>query len=160
MHIQRQIFCRRHHVVDAAHTADVGDFVRVGDDGGCAVGEHRARERGRADKTALQMNMRVDKAGCDDFAADIDLHQAVVMVSHADDQPVGNGNIAMLNRAGKYVDIIGVFEDNIRLLLAQRDADEPLLPANLERNAFCAGFDFGHRGTRSFRDSVCPIIAV
>ena len=38
--------------------------------------------------------------------------------------------------------------------------DEPLLPANLERNAFCAGFDFGHRGTRSFRDSVCPIIAV
>ena len=55
------------------------------------------------------------------------------MVSHADDQPVGNGNIAVLNRAGKYVDIIGVFEDNIRLLLAQRDADEPLLPANLER---------------------------
>ena len=104
--------------------------------------------------------MRVDKAGCDDFAADIDFHQAVVMVSHADDQPVGNGNIAMLNRAGKHVDIIGVFEDNIRLLLAQRDADEPLFPANLERNAFCAGFDFGHRGTRSFRDSVCPIIAV
>ena len=146
MHIQRQIFCRRHHVVDAAHTADVGDFVRVGDDGGCAMGEHRARERGRADEAALQMNMRVDKA--------------VVMVSHADDQTVGNGNIAMLNRAGKYVDIIGVFEDNIRLLLAQRDADEPLLPANLKRNAFCAGFDFGHRGTRSFRDSVCPIIAV
>ena len=82
------------------------------------------------------------------------------MVSHADDQPVGNGNIAVLNRAGEHVDIIGVFEDNIRLLLAQCDADEPLLPANLERNAFCAGFGFGHRGTRSFRDSVCPIIAV
>ena len=160
MHIQRQIFRCRHHVVDAAHAADVRDFVRVGDDGGCAVGQYRTRERGRADETALQVNMRVDKAGCDDFAADIDLHQAVVMVSHTDDQPVGNGNIAVLNRAGEYIDIIGVFEDNIRLFFAQCDADEPLLPANLERNAFCAGFGFGHRGTRSFRDSVCPIIAV
>ena len=68
--------------VDAEH---VGDLVRIADRGRDAVGEHAAVEFERRDQRGFDMQMRVDEAGDDDLAGDVDLARAAIVAMRADD---------------------------------------------------------------------------
>ena len=138
-HINGQPLGGLQHIVDAVRAHDIGDFVRVGNDGGRAVRQDGARELLRRDKGGFQMNMRVDKAGADDLAADIDLYLAVI-AAHADDLPLCHGDIALTQFVGEDIDIGGVFKDEIGLLPAGGDIDDVLLFHQLALDPRGVGF--------------------
>ena len=114
------------HVVDAVGAHDVGDLVRVGDDGGGAVRQRRAGKFARRDEAGLEMDMRVDEAGTDNLAGHIDLANAVVF-AEAHDQAVCHGDVARAQLVGKYTDIGCILQDKIGLLPAGGRLDDALL---------------------------------
>ena len=144
MHIQGKAVGGGDHVVDAAHAADVGDLMGIGDDGGGAVGNHRpGKGRGRH-QGALQVNVRVDKAGGDHLAGDVHLLDAAV-IAHAHHQAAHHGDIALAQLVGEHVDIGGVLQHQVSLLLTHGHPNHPLLFADLLGNAFGSGFALIHR---------------
>ena len=111
-HIHRQILRGLEHVLDAVGAHDVGDLMGVGDDGGGAVGEDGFGKLRGADQRTFQMDMGIQKAGQHELAADIYLHMAVVL-AHAYDKPLGNGDVAVPQLIGEDIDIGGVFQHQI-----------------------------------------------
>ena len=97
--------------------------MRVGDDGGGAVADHRAGKFGGGDHAAFQVNMGIDEAGGDEPSADIDLLYAAV-AADAGNQPIGNGNIAVAEIIAEHIEIGGVFEYHIGGFFAPRHTDE------------------------------------
>ena len=133
MHVQRQPLGGLHHVADAVHAHDVGDFVRVADDGGRAVAHDGARELRGRDHAALQMNVRVDQTRAHEFAAHVHLAHALVF-AHAGNQPVGHGDVAHAEFRGKHVQIRGVFQHQIGLHPLRGDVHQLLLLRKLSRD--------------------------
>ena len=56
-------FGRLEHIINAVGAHDVGDLVRIGDDGGRPVDERRLRKLARCHQTGLEVDVRVDEAG-------------------------------------------------------------------------------------------------
>jgi len=138
-HVDGQTLGRLEHVVDAVGAHDVRDLMRVGDDGGGAVRQHRARELPRGDKAGFEMDVRVDEAGADNLARHVDFLFALV-AAEADDQSICHRDVAGAQLVGKDVDIGGVFKHQIGLFPAGGGLDDPLLLEQLPLNFSCVAF--------------------
>ena len=78
--------------VDAEH---VGDLMGIADRGGDAMGEHAAVEFERRDQRGFDMQMRVDEAGYDDLAGDVDLARAAIFALRAHDAVAADRDVAL-----------------------------------------------------------------
>ena len=147
-HIHRQILGGLQHVLHAVGAHDIGDLVRVSDDGGGAVGQHRLDELPGGNHGALQVDVGIDKAGKDQPAGHIVLRLPAVL-THAHDQPLRHGNIPMTELAGEHIDVDGVFQHQIGLLPARGHLDDPQLLAQLAVNPASVAFSSHKRSSFS-----------
>ena len=85
------------------------------------------------------MDVRVDEAGADDLARDIDLGLAGIF-THADDLAAGDGNISMAKLIGENIHIGGVFQNEIRLFPSGGDVHKVLLFHQLALDPCGVGF--------------------
>ena len=106
-HVHREVFRGLEHEVDAVNAHDVGNLMGIGDHGGGAVGQERPAQLRRRDQGALQVDVAVHKARQDDPAGHVVFHVALV-ASHAHDEPVGHGDVALENLIGKDIEIARV----------------------------------------------------
>ena len=143
-YVDGQVFGGFQHIANAVHAHNVGNFVRVGHDGGGAVPNDRFGKFRRGNQTAFQMNMRVDKSGQNDFSLHVELCLARIF-AHAGDQSVRYRNVSELKVVGKHVEIVGVFNDEIGRLLPPRNADQLALFFHFARDFACRGFAVCHR---------------
>ena len=128
-HVERDVFRGFHDIVHARHTADVGDFVRVGDDGRRTAGhDERGKLFGRKLGT-FDVDVSVDIPGEYGKPSDIDLRFPLV-VSDPDDAVAADRDISLAHFADEYVDVFSVFQHDIGFFLAQ--------------SRFNAVFDFFH----------------
>ena len=123
MHFERGIGSGAGDVARARNAAHVDDLVRVGDDGRRAAGHDQPRELPRRELGALDMDVRVDKPGDGDLAADVVLLFALVDAD-AGDLAARDGDVAVQHFAREYVDIAAVFQDGVRLPPAEGDVDQ------------------------------------
>ena len=123
-HVERQILRGLQHIFNAVRAHDVGDLVRVGDDGRGAVRDDGVGKLLRGDERALKVDVRIDKAGQHELAAHVDLHFALVMLAHAGDQSLGHSDVAMAELIAEDVHIGRVFEHEVGLLPARRHLDD------------------------------------
>ena len=119
-HVERQVFGRLKHILDAVGAHDVGDLVRVGDNGRGAVRKNGLGKLLRADERAFQMDVRVHKAGQHKLAAHVDLDLALVMLAHAGDQAGGHGDIAAAELVAEHIHIGRVLEHEVGLFASRR----------------------------------------
>ena len=143
-HVHRQILRGLEHVLDAVGAHDVGDLVGVGDDGGGAVGQNGLGKLRRADQRAFQMDMGIQKAGQHELAADVYLHMTVVL-AHAYDKPLGNGDVAVTQLIGEDIDIGGVFQHQIGGDTAGGHVDDMELFVELAVDLAGIAFFHGHK---------------
>ena len=73
--------------------------MRIGDEHGGAVRQHRFPEGGRKDHARLYMHMRVRKSRRDGESADIDLRVAEQPFAHRDDLAVRDQDIGGVHAA-------------------------------------------------------------
>ena len=78
-HIDRQALGHLEHIINAVGAHDVGDLVRIGDDGGRPVDERRLRKLARRDQAGLEVDVRVDEARADDLAGHVVFDFAVIL---------------------------------------------------------------------------------
>ena len=77
--------------------------------------------------------MRVDEAGADDLAGDVDLRFALI-AAHTDDLALGDGDVALAQLVGKDIDIRGVLQNQVRPFPSGGDVHEVLLLHQLALN--------------------------
>ena len=75
----------------------------IADRGRGAARQYRALELERRHQAALDVHMRVDKAGHGDLAATVDLAHAAVGVVGADDPVAADRDVALVQLAGRHV---------------------------------------------------------
>ncbi len=79
--------------LDALGAEHIGDLVRIADHRGDAIGQHAAVEFMRGDERGFDVQMRVDEAGHDDPAGNVDLGCALIIRTGADDAVAADGDI-------------------------------------------------------------------
>ena len=151
-HVHGQVLGGLEHILDAIGAHDVGDLVGVGDDGGGAMGQHRLGKLRGTDQGTLQMDVGVHKAGEDDLTAHIYLCIAAVF-THAYDQPLGHGDVAVTQLIGEYIDIGGVFQHQVGLFTAGGHGDDPQLFRQLPVDLAGIALFYCHNGTAPFSHS-------
>jgi hypothetical protein len=82
-------------IADAGGADDIGDLVRIADCGGDTARQDAAVKLVRGDQRTLDVEMRVDEAGHDDLAGDVDFLDAGIGLQRADDPVAANGDIAL-----------------------------------------------------------------
>ena len=117
----------------------------VGDDSGGAVGQHRLGKLRGTDQGTLQMDVGIHKAGEDDLAAHIYFCIAAVF-THAHDQTLGHGDVAVTQLIGEYIDIGGIFQHQVRRAPARRHIDD--MELLIELTVDLAGIAFLDRHKR------------
>ena len=104
--------------------------------GGGAVGQHRLDEFLRAHQRTLQMDVSVQKARQDDLAGHIHFFVAGIL-SHTYNEAFRHSDIGSAEGVGKYIDVGGVFQHQIRRFPSGGGIDDaPLfqqLPVDLAR---------------------------
>ena len=108
------------------------------------MGEDGLGKLRRADQRAFQMDMGIQKAGQHELAADIYLHMAVVL-AHAYDKPLGNGDVAVPQLIGEDIDIGGVFQHQIGGDTAGGHVDDMELFVELAVDLAGIAFFHGHK---------------
>ena len=124
-HVNRQSLGRLEHIVDTVGAHDVGDLVRVGDDGGRPVDERRLRKLARRHQAGLEVDVCIDEAGADDLSGHVVFDFAVVF-TEAHDQPVRARDVAGAQLVREHVDIRRVFQHQIGLFPAGGRLDHAL----------------------------------
>ena len=138
-HVDRQPFRRLEHIVDAVRAHDVGDLVRVGDDGGCPVDECCLGKLARRDKARFEVDVRVDEAGADDFAGHVIFDLAVIF-PQTHNQSVCARDVAGAQLVRKDVDIGCVFQHQIGLFPAGGRLNHALFAQQFPLNFTCVAF--------------------
>ena len=110
--IHGKTFCGTEHIVNAVGAHDIGDLMRIGNDGGGAVGDNCPDEFAGRDQTGFQMDVGIDEAGADHFAGHISFHMALV-IAKTHDQTLRNSNVTGFQFAGENIYIGCVFQDKI-----------------------------------------------
>ena len=98
----------------------------------------------RGDERALQVDVRIDKAGQHKLAAHVDLRFPLVMLAHAGDQPLGHGNVAVTQLVAEDVHIGRVFENKVGLLPSRGHLDDVQLLVQLAVDLACIAFPVCH----------------
>ena len=121
--VERGILCGVDHVIQARQAADVDDLMRIGDDGGAAVGDKETADLLGRDVGRFDMDMAVDEAGGGIAAVRVD-GLAALILADAGDLAVAEGDVARDDLAGTDVDDAAVFDDGICRDAPGRDIDE------------------------------------
>jgi hypothetical protein len=111
-HAARELDAQVHHgalgrlqeVADALHARDVGDLVRVADRRRHAAGRDAALELEGRDEGGFDVQVRVDEAGHENEARDVDLAPAAVAAERADDAVAADRHVARQQRARDQVE--------------------------------------------------------
>ena len=125
-HVHRQPLGGLQHVVDAVRPHDVGDFMGIADHCGGTVGQDGPGELSRGYQGALQVDVRVQKTGADDFSAHVGFLHACVRADPGDES-FHHGDVGGAQLVGKYVDIGGVFQNQVCFLATGCHFDDALL---------------------------------
>ncbi len=105
--------------VDAVGAEDVGDLVRVGDDGGGAEREDEARELVHEELRGLQVHVRVDEAGHEVLAARVD-DLAAGVLAEAGDEAVADRDVGLQPLAREDREDLAALDDDVGELVAAR----------------------------------------
>ena len=101
------------HIIEPARAADVHDLMRVGHNGGGAVGKHPRSKDRRGYHGGFDVHVRIDKAGCNIFAREILLLHALVF-AYSGDIPFVNSDIARVEGFGADVHDRCVLQHQLR----------------------------------------------
>ena len=112
-HLQRKPLRRLKHILHAVRPHHIGDLVRVGHDRAGPLGQHDTGELRRRYDARFKVDMTVDKGRDKRLAAAIQLPLAVIFAD-TDDVTVAHRHIRPFKAAGEYVEIIRIFEDQLR----------------------------------------------
>jgi hypothetical protein len=106
VYVHGDFFAGFHHVTYAVNAAYVGDFMRIGNDGGRAVRQTHFGKLRWSQHGAFYVNMTVDEAGADEFAVCIfdNIRVTVVIVSNADDDFSVDQDVGFFQFTRKNVD--------------------------------------------------------
>ena len=135
-HIDRQALGRLEHIINAVGAHDVGDLVRIGDDGGRPVDERRLRKLARRHQAGLEVDVRVDEAGADDLAGHV-VFDFTVILPKAHDQAVCARDVTRAQLIREHVDIRRVFQHQIGLFPAGGRLDHALFAQQFPLNFSC-----------------------
>ena len=124
--IELRSFRRFQHITKAVEAADVGDLVRVGDDGGGASGDEHSPRLFGTHKGRFDMDMRVDESRRGKATLRVDRLAPLVARIRADNHTGFDGNLPRLDRSRKNVDNPAVFQHEIRLFPARRRVNPTL----------------------------------
>ncbi|EPR27631.1 hypothetical protein I656_02710 [Geobacillus sp. WSUCF1] len=113
IHIERRPFRIVEHKLYAADASDIGDFVRIGNDGRHAMRENDAGEFARGHHRRFDMHVSVNQPRAYITPFGIDRFPSLI-AADADDHPFRNGEIPFDDFARKHVDDFPVFDNEIR----------------------------------------------
>ena len=119
-HVERQVLGGLQHILDTVGAHDVGDLVRVGDNGRGAVRKNGLGKFLGAHERAFEVDMRVDEAGQHELAAHVDLDLTLVVAAHAGDQPLGYRDVAAAELVAEHIYIGRVLEHEVCLFAPRR----------------------------------------
>ena len=112
------------HVADAGGSGDVGDLVGVGDDGGDAVRHDGAGKLRGGRHRGFDVDVRVDEAGDEIVAVQVERRFAGVACPYSGDGLPGNGDVDIQHFAGEDVDHAGIGEQQVGGFVAPRDGED------------------------------------
>ena len=110
--VERGVLRGVDHVIEARQAADVDDLVRVGNDGGAAVGDKETADLFGGDVGRFNVDMAVDEAGGGIAAVRVDGLAALIWTD-AGDLAVAEGDVALDDLAGADVDDPAVLDDGV-----------------------------------------------
>ena len=134
----RQSLAALVHVPHALLAEDVRNLVRVADHGRRSLRDYRFREMARRHHRALNMLVRINKAGQQIAARGVDhrLRRSRIFPGprglHVDDKTAGGVNVRRVNFAREHVDKFRVPDQKLARFLPQRRAEQrlPVLRSN------------------------------
>ena len=142
--------------VDAVGAEHVRDLVRVGDDRGGAVGEHRAGELVDHQLRRLDVHVRVDEAGHEVAAARVDALSAGV-AAEPRDAAVGDRDVDVEPLLREDREDARVLDHEVGLDVAARDVDQAAAADSLEHYSaplsVSPTMSSGRTGTRTSGDA-------
>ncbi len=100
------------HIVDALDTSDIGDLMRVGNDGGRSEGNQKAADFLRCDKSGFNMNVGVDQARKSVQPLGVKGFPALIRAS-ARNQAVNESDVGLSDLAQANVDQAAVFDNQV-----------------------------------------------
>ena len=117
--VERHLVAEVGEPVDAVGAEDVGDLVRVGDDGGSAEREDEARELVHEQLRRLQVHVRVDEAGDDVLAARVD-DVAPGVLAEPRHEAVADGDVGLKPLPREDRENLPALDDDVGELVAAR----------------------------------------
>ncbi len=110
--MHRQIFAHFQHEINALCAADICDLMRIGNDCSRTVGECRARQLGRCEHRAFDMDMSVDESRADCAAGNVLglVGVRIGIIPDSEDDIILNQDVFADRFPCKYVDDCSVLE--------------------------------------------------
>src|SRR5579872_3948596 len=102
-------------ILDPFSAEHIGDLMGIADSRRHAMTEHATIEFERCDQRRFDMEMRVDEAGDDDLARNVESPRAAVIALRSDNAIAANGDVAFDKLASDEVENPTAFEYDIRL---------------------------------------------
>ena len=142
--VDRQPQAGRDQHVDSAHTEDVADLMRIGDDGGRPHRHHQPRQLRWCQQRTFQVHVRVDQSWQHDLARGRNGPFGMPRPrAHARDGAIRDHDVGLHDLPGKDIGDVTSGHQDVTRFLAQRDPDPALKERRLgsQRKALTAPFD-------------------
>ena len=101
-------------ILYAGKSKHIGDFMRIANRRGDAIGQHQPVKLMRRHQRGFDMQMRVDETRRNDFAVRINFTKAGIVAMRADNAVAANGDIGLRQRAGHKIEQPPAFQHQIR----------------------------------------------
>ena len=103
--VERDVFGGFDDIMDAVHAKDVGELMRVGDDGSRAMWDDHRGEFLWGALGRFDVDMSIDEAWDNGHAGDVIFHFAFVALANADDAVIFDGDIPFFDLSVKEIDV-------------------------------------------------------
>ena len=123
-HAQPAVLGLVEHVADAVQAEHVGDLVRIGDHRGDAFGHHRRGKLPHTDHRTLDVDVRVDQAGGQVAAFQVNFAYSLVAGADAGDPRALDRHVSGVDLAGIHVDEPGIAQHQISRRVSARHAHQ------------------------------------
>ena len=121
--VHDRLFRRGEEIGDAFGTGDIGDLVRVANDGGNAVAQDAAVEFERGDQRGFDVQMGIDEAGYGKASPAIDCLVALILAVRTDDPVRHHSDIGFGDVPGDDVEPPDIADDEVGGLQAAPGPD-------------------------------------
>ena len=132
--VHHRFQCRVQEKLDAFGAEHIGDLVRIADRRGDAERQDAAVELVRGDERGFDVQMRIDEAGDDDAAADVDFLTTFIVAASADDTVARDRDVRDDQFAGDEIEEASPLEHDVRGFAANPLIDEPFQRFGHARN--------------------------